>query len=93
MTRDHEAEVAEQVAMTMRADRLLDAIVDGRAWTLHDELVFMLDGPFGVDWRAGRGPQQAPPAAWEPIVLELGEAVAVAFHLDPLWADDPADVA
>ena len=53
----------------------------------------MLDGPFGVDWRAGRGPQQAPPAAWEPIVLELGEAVAVAFHLDPLWADDPADVA
>ena len=40
MTRDHEA---EQVAMTMRADRLLDAIVDGRALTPHDELVFMLE--------------------------------------------------
>jgi hypothetical protein len=93
MTWDHDAERAEQVAMTMRADRLLDAILDGHAWTLQDELVFMLDGPFGVDWRAGRDPQQAPPAAWDPTVLELGEAVAVAFHLDPLWADDPADFA
>jgi hypothetical protein len=60
MTRDHDAELAEQVAMTMRADRLLDAILDGRAWTLQDELVFLLDGPFGVDWRTGRDPQHRP---------------------------------
>jgi hypothetical protein len=94
MTRDHEAERAEQEAMTMQADALLDRILDGLPPRDQDhELVFLLDGPFGVDWRTGREPHEAPPPAWEPIVLELGEPVAVAFHLDPLWADDPADYA
>ena len=31
--------------------------------------------------------------ALKPTVLELGHAVAEAMHLDPLWADDPADYA
>jgi hypothetical protein len=36
---------------------------------------------------------EAPATSWEPTVLELGHAVAEAMHLDPLWADDPADYA
>jgi hypothetical protein len=94
MTRDHEAERAEQEAMTIRADALLDRSLDDLPARDQDhELGLLLAGPFGVDWTARREPHEAPPAAWEPIVLELGEPVAVAFHLDPLWADDPADYA
>jgi hypothetical protein len=94
MTRDHDAELAEQEAMFDQADALLDRILDSFPPQDQDqELVFLLDGPFGVDWTAGREPHEAPPASWEPIVLELGEDVAVALHLDPLWADDPADFA
>jgi hypothetical protein len=96
MTRDHEEQLAEQVAMFEQADALLDRILDSLPAPDQDqdeELGLLLAGPFGVDWRTGQRPHEAPPPSWEPIVLELGEAVAVAFHLDPLWADDPADLA
>jgi hypothetical protein len=93
MTRDHDAELAEQVAMQERRDALLDRILDGLpARDRAEELVFLLDGPFGIDWRAGREPHEAPPPSWEPIVLELGEAVAVALHLEPIWTDDGDDL-
>jgi hypothetical protein len=81
---------ADEVAV-LRVDALLDAIVDGRPWTVEDDLRFLLAGPFGVDWRADRAPIEAPATSWEPTVLELGQAVAEALHLDPLWADDPAE--
>ena len=57
---------------------------------VHDDLGFLLAGPFGVDRRAGRPPIEAPPTSWEPTVLELGHAVAEALHLDPLWSADDA---
>jgi hypothetical protein len=55
---------------------------------IHDDLPFLLAGPFGVDWRVGHPPVEAPATSWEPTVLELGHAVAEALHLDPLWTDD-----
>jgi hypothetical protein len=89
MARDHDAELAEQIAMQERRDALLDRILDGLPPRDQDqELVFLLDGPFGVDWRTGREPHEAPPPSWEPIVLELGVTVAVAVALEPIWADD-----
>jgi hypothetical protein len=92
MTQDHQPEplTADEVAI-FHTDALLDAIADGRPWTVQDDLRFLLAGPFGVDWRAGHPPTEAPATSWEPTVLELGHAVAEAMHLDPLWADDPAD--
>jgi hypothetical protein len=94
MARDHDAELAEQIAMQARMDALLDRILDrlpGVESTGEEDLVLMLDGPFGVEWRRGREPHEAPPAAWEQVVLELGEDVAVGFHLDPVWAEDAAE--
>jgi hypothetical protein len=92
MARDHDAELAEQIAMQERMDALLDRILDGLPTRDQDqELVFLLDGPFGVDWWAGREPHEAPPPSWEPIVLELGMTVAAALHLEPAWTDDSDD--
>jgi hypothetical protein len=92
MTRDHDPELAEQVAMQERMDALLDRILDGLPTRDQDEeLVFLLDGPFGIDWRTGREPHEAPPPSWEPIVLELGMTVAVALHLEPTRTDDDGD--
>jgi hypothetical protein len=94
MTQDHYPEqLSEDELAIFRTDALLDAIIDGRPWTVEDDLRFLLAGPFGVDWRAGHPPTEAPATSWEPTVLELGHAVAEAMHLDPLWADDPADYA
>jgi hypothetical protein len=94
MTQDHHPEqlTADELAI-FRVDAVLDAIIDGRPWTVEDDLGFLLAGPFGVDWRAGHPPVEAQATSWEPTVLELGHAVAEAMHLDPLWADDPADYA
>jgi hypothetical protein len=91
MTQNHLPEqlTADELAI-FRTDALLDAIIDGRPWTVHDDLGFLLAGPFGVDRRAGRPPIEAPPTSWEPTVLELGHAVAEALHLDPLWSADDA---
>jgi hypothetical protein len=89
MARDHHAQLAEQIAMQQRRDALLDRILDGLpARDQAEELVFLLDGPFGVDWQTGQEPHEAPPPSWEPIVLELGEALAVGLHLEPIWTDD-----
>jgi hypothetical protein len=89
MARDHDAQLAEQLATQQRSDALLDRILDGRpARDQAEELVFLLGGPFGVDWQTGREPHEAPPPSSEPIVLELGEALAVAVHLEPIWTDD-----
>jgi hypothetical protein len=92
MTQDHHPEqlTADELCIR-RTDALLDAIIDGRPWTVEDDLRFLLAGPFGVDWRAGHPPTEAPAISWEPAVLELGHGVAEAMHLDPLWSDDPAD--
>ncbi|HET6815125.1 MAG TPA: hypothetical protein VFJ69_14175 [Actinomycetota bacterium] len=93
MTQDHyrlEQHSADELAV-FRTDALLDAIIDGRPWTVEDDLGFLLAGRFGVDWRAGHPPIEAPPTSWEPTVLELGYAVAEAMHLDPLRGDDPPD--
>jgi hypothetical protein len=93
MTQDHhhpEQLTTDEVCI-LRADALLDAIIDGRLWTAEDDLGFLLAGPFGVDWRTGHPPVEAPAISWEPTVLELGHAVAEALHLDPLWTDDGAD--
>ena len=86
---EHQAQPAGRVRTTIGA--LLDAIIDGRPWTIQDDLPFLLAGPFGVDWRAGHPPTEAPATSWEPTVLEVGHAVAEALHLDPLWSDDPTD--
>jgi hypothetical protein len=92
MTRDQDAELAEQVAMQERRDALLDRILDGLPTRDQaEELVFLLDGSFGIDWRAGREPHEAPPPSWEPIVLELGITVAVALHLEPTWTHEDGD--
>ena len=93
MTPDHPTQLTPDELAIRRTDAVLDAIVDGRPWTLQDELALMLAGPFGIDWRAGHPPLEAPATCWEPTVLELGYAVAQAMHLDPLWADDPTDEA
>jgi hypothetical protein len=90
---DQDKRLTEDEVCILRVDALLDAIIDGRPWTVQDDLRFLLAGPFGVDWRAGHPPTEAPATSWEPTVLELGQAVAEALHLDPLWADDPADYA
>ena len=87
MTQDREQLTEDEVAF-LGADALLDAIEAGRPWRVEDELRFLLAGPFGVDWRTGHPPLEAPPTTWEPTVLELGHAVAEAVHLDPLWTDD-----
>jgi hypothetical protein len=89
MARDHDAQLAEQIAMQQRRAAWLDRILDGRpARDQAEELVFLLGGPFGVDWRTGREPHAAPPPSWEPVVLEFGEALAVAVDLEPIWTDD-----
>jgi hypothetical protein len=90
MTQDPE-QLTEDELCILRSDALLDAIIDGRPWTVEDDLRFLLAGPFGVDWRAGRPPLEAPATSWEPTLLELGHAVAEAMHLDPLWSDDGVD--
>ena len=94
MTQDHHPQqlTTDEVAI-LHVDAVLDAIIDGRPWTVEDDLRFLIAGLFGVDWRAGHPPTEAPPTTWEPTVLELGHAVAEAMHLDPLWADDPDDYA
>ena len=84
---DQDQELTEDEVCILRADALLDAIIDDRPWTHEDDLRFLLAGPFGIDWRAGHPPTEAPPTSWEPTVLELGHAVAEALHLDPLWSD------
>jgi hypothetical protein len=90
MARDHDAPLAEQIAMQQRRDALLDRILDGLpARAQAEELVFLLGGPFGVDWQTGREPHEAPPPSWEQVVLELGETLAVA--LEPIWTDDGDD--
>jgi hypothetical protein len=91
MTQDHPEQLTEDEVAILRVDALLDAIADGRPWRVEDDLRFLLAGPFGVDWRAGHPPVEAPPTSWEPTVLELGHLVAGAMHLDPLWSDDCAD--
>jgi hypothetical protein len=88
---DQDQELTEDELCILRANAFLDAVIDGRPWRREDELVFLLAGPFGVDWRAGHPPTEAPPTSWEPTVLELGQAVAEALHLNPLWSDDSAD--
>jgi hypothetical protein len=48
MARDHDAPLAEQIAMQQRRDALLDRILDGLpARDQAGELVFLLGGPFG----------------------------------------------
>jgi hypothetical protein len=90
MARDHDTQLAEQIAMQQRRDALLDRILDGLpARDQAEELVFLLGGPFGVDWQTGREPHEAPPPSWEQVVLELGETLAVA--LEPIWTDDGDD--
>jgi hypothetical protein len=93
MTPDHPTQLTPDQLAIRRTDAVLDAILDGRPWTSEDELALMLAGPFGIDWRPGHPPTDAPPPSWEPIVLELGHEVAEALHLDPIWDDDPADYA
>jgi hypothetical protein len=85
---EQDQELTEDEAAFLRSSRLLDAILDGRPWTVEGDLRFLLAGPFGVDWRAGHPPVEAPATSWEPTVLELGHAVAQALHLDPLWSND-----
>jgi hypothetical protein len=87
MTQHHPNQLTAD-ELTIRADTVLDAILDGRPWTLQDELALLLAGPFGIDWRTGHPPLEAPPTSWEPTVLELGHAVTEALHLDPLWSDN-----
>jgi hypothetical protein len=59
MARDHDAPLAEQLAMQQRRAALLDRILDGRpARDQAEELVFLLDGPFGVDWQTGQSPMR-----------------------------------
>ena len=67
MTQDHHPQqlTADKVAI-FRTDAVLDAIIDGRPWRVEDDLRFLLAGPFGVDWRAGHPPTEAPPTSWEP---------------------------
>jgi hypothetical protein len=88
MTQDHPEQLTEDELCILRADALLDAIIDDRPWTVEDDLRFLLAGPFGVDWRPGHPPIEAPATTWEPTVLELGHTVAEAMHLNPLWVDD-----
>jgi hypothetical protein len=90
MTPDHPEQLTADEVAILHVSAVLDAIADGRAWTTEDDLRFLLAGPFGVDWRAGHPPIEAPPTSWEPTVLELGHTVAEALHLDPIWDDDPA---
>jgi hypothetical protein len=46
MTKDHHPEqLTEDEVCTLRSDALLDAIIDGRPWTVEDDLVFLLAGP------------------------------------------------
>jgi len=89
MTPDHDTQLTRDEVTFLHANAVLDAIVDGRPWTDEDDLALMLAAPFGVDWRTGQYPVEAPPTSWEPIVLELGHQVAEALHLDPIWDDDP----
>jgi hypothetical protein len=93
MTQDHSEQLTQDEVAILRVDGLLDAIAHGRPWRVEDDLRFLLAGPFGVDWRAGRVPIEAPPTTWESTVLELGHDVAEAMWLDPLWGDDPAEYA
>jgi hypothetical protein len=88
MTQDHLEQLTPDQVASCHIDAVLDAIIGGRPWTVEDDLRFLLAGPFGVDWRAGHPPTEAPATSWEPAVLELGHAVAEAMHLDPLWTDD-----
>ena len=80
MTPDHPEQLTEDEVAIFRTDALLDAIIDGRPWTHEDDLPFLLTGPFGVDWRAGHPPVEAPATTWEPTVLELGSRVARSLH-------------
>jgi hypothetical protein len=75
MTPDHPEQLTADEVAVFPADALLDAIIDGRPCTVEDDLRFLLAGPFGVDWRAGRPPLEAPATSWEPTLLELGHAV------------------
>jgi hypothetical protein len=90
---DPDQEWTEAELAFLRANALLDAVIDGPRRRDLEELVYLLGGPFGVEWRAGQLPIPAPATSWEPTVLELGHPVAEAMHLDPLWGDDPADYA
>jgi hypothetical protein len=91
MTQDHPEQLtADEVAIS-RTDALLDAIIDGRPWTVEDELRFLLAGPFGVDWRTGHPPTEAPATSWEPTVLELGHAVAEACTWSRCGATEPEE--
>jgi hypothetical protein len=89
MTQDHPEQLTEDELAIFRVDALLDAIIDGRPWTVDDELRFLLAGPFSVDWRTGLPPTEAPPTTWEPTVLELGHVVTEALHLDPCGLTTP----
>ena len=67
MPQDHQPEqLTEDEVAIFRVDAVLDAIIDGRPWTVEDDLRFLLAGPFGVDWRADHPPTEAPPTSWEP---------------------------
>jgi hypothetical protein len=61
MTQDHHPEqLTEDEVAIFRVDAVLDAIIDGRPWTVEDDLRFLLAGPFGVDWRAGHPTRRGP---------------------------------
>ena len=66
MTQDHPEQLTEDELCILRADALLDAIIDGRPWTVEDDLRFLLAGPFGVDWRAGHPPRPRQPLGSPP---------------------------
>src|SRR5687768_4567784 len=50
----------------LRANVLLDAVIDGPRRRELEELVYLLGGPFGVEWRTGQLPIPAPATSWEP---------------------------
>jgi hypothetical protein len=48
MTQDqHPEQLTEDEFCILRVDALLDAIIDGRPWTVQDDLRLLLAGPFG----------------------------------------------
>jgi hypothetical protein len=70
MTQDHHPEQlsADELAV-FRTDALLDAIIDGRAWTHEDDLRFLLAGPSastGEPTTHPQKPRQPPgsPPSW-----------------------------
>jgi hypothetical protein len=87
MTQDHHPEqlTADEVAI-FRTDVLLDAIIDGRPWTVEDELRFLVAGPFGVDWRTGPPTHRGPSDQLGADRPGAGPRRGRALHLDPLWS-------